>query len=100
MWGFSATSDATDRMGKGIVNLVMLYKDGTTTFLKLHDASGQTKNAAYVTQLLVSWFVDEEFPLDPIDLMLITMNNGERSSFDLIERTFAGHTALPSIMCV
>ena len=39
-WNFSATSDSTDRMGKGAVNLVLLYKEGTTTFLKLHDAFG------------------------------------------------------------
>ena len=74
MWGFSATSDGTDRMGKGVMNLVLLYKDGTTTFLKLHDSSGNVKDAAYVTKILVSWFVAEDFPLDPMDLILITYN--------------------------
>ena len=76
-WGFSATSDGTDRMGKGVVNLVLLYKDGTTTFLKLHDSSGKTKDAAYRTQLLVSWFVAEDFPLDPMDLLILIMDGGE-----------------------
>jgi len=99
-WGFSATSDGTDRMGKGVVNLVLLYKDGTTTFLKLHDASGETKGASYITQLLVGWFTADDFPLDPMDLMLIIMDGGEKSSFNLIEQTFAGHGKLPSIMCV
>ena len=82
---FSATSNGTDRMGKGVVNLVLLYKDGTTTFLKLHDASGETKGASYITQLLVGWFTADDFPLDPMDLMLIIMDSGEKSSFDLIE---------------
>ena len=99
-WGFSATSDGTDRMGKGVMNLVLLYKDGTTTFLKLHDCSGKTKDAAYVTQLLVSWFVAEDFPLDPMDLLILIMDGGERSSFDLIEKTFGEHPKLPNIMCV
>ena len=64
-------------MGKGVVNLVLLYKDGTTTFLKLHDSSGKTKDAAYRTQLLVSWFVAEDFPLDPMDLLILIMDGGE-----------------------
>ena len=100
VWGFSATSDGTDRIGKGVMNLVILYKDGTTTFLKLHDSSGNVKDAAYVTKLMVSWFVAEDFPLDPMDLILIIMDGGERSSFDLIEKTFQEHVKLPSVMCV
>ena len=54
VWGFSATSDGTDRMGKGVMNLVILYKDDTTTFLEIHDSSGNVKDAAYVTKLMVS----------------------------------------------
>ena len=84
-------------MGKGVMNLVLLYKDGTTTFLKLHDSSGKTKDAAYVTKLLVSWFVAEDFPPDPMDLLIIIMDGGERSSFDLIEHTFGAHPKLPPI---
>ena len=82
------------------MNLVILYKDGTTTFLKLHDSSGNVKDAACVTKVLVSWFVAEDFPLDSMDLMLIIMDGGERKSFDLIEKTFQEHVKLPSIMCV
>ena len=58
------------------------------------------KDAAYVTKILVSWFVAEDFPLDPMDLILIIMDGGERSSFDLIEKTFQEHVKLPSVMCV
>ena len=97
-WGFSATSDGTDRMGRGIINLVLLFKDGTTTFLKLHDASGKTKNAKYITDLMVEWFTDESFPINCKDLMFIIMDGGERSSFRLIESTFLVHPALPNIM--
>ena len=99
-WGFSATSDGTDRMGHGVINLVLLYKDGTTTFLKLHDASGHTKNAQYVTDLLVNWFTAESFPIDCKDLIFLVMDGGERSSFSLIESTFAGNAALPNAMCM
>jgi len=49
---------------------------------------------------LVGWFVAADFPLDPMDLMIIIMDGGERSSFDRIENTFSGHPKLPSIMCV
>ena len=31
--------------------------------------------------------------------MLIIIDGGEKSSFNLIEQTFAGHSKLPSIMC-
>ena len=98
--GFSATSDGTNIMGKGAVNLVLLYKDGTTTFLKLHDSSGETKDAAYMTKLLVGWFTTDVFPLDLMDLMLIIMDDGKKSSFNLIEQTFAGHSKLSSVVCV
>ena len=100
MGGFSATSDGTARMGKGVMNLVILYKDGTTTFLKFHDSSGNVKDAAYVTKVLVSWFAAEDFPLDPMDLMLIIMDGGERKSFELVVKTFQEYVRLPSIMCV
>ena len=100
MWGFSATSDGTDRMGKGVINLVLLYKDGTTTFLKLHDASGHTKNAQYITDLMVGWFSDQSFPIDCMDLVFIVMDGGERSSFSLIESTFGANPALPNVMCL
>ena len=61
LWGFFATSGGSNRMGKGIMNLMTLYNGGTTTFLKLHVSSGKTKDAAYVTKLLVSSFVAEDF---------------------------------------
>ena len=99
-WFFPATSDGTDRIGKGVVNLVLLYRDGTTTFLKLHDPSGETKDAAYTTKLLVGWFTADDFPLDPMDMMLIIMDGGKKSSFNLIEQTFASHSKLPSTSCV
>ena len=98
--GFSATSGGTDRIGKEVANLVLLYKDGTTTFLKLHISSGETKDAAYITKLLVGWFTVDGFPLDPMDLMLIIIYGGKKSSFNLIEQTFAGHSKFPSIMCL
>ena len=52
VWGISATLDGTDRMGKEVMNLVILYKDGTTAFLKLHDSSEWTEAKGQVLTLL------------------------------------------------
>ena len=35
-----------------------------------------------------------------MDLLILIMDGGERSSFNLIEQTFAEHPKLPNIMCV
>ena len=45
------------------------------------------------------WFVGEDFPLDPIDLMLTIMEGSERSSFDLIEQFLPGVINSPAL-CV
>ena len=49
-----------------MINLVLLCKDGTT-FLKLHDASGHTKNARCITDLVAGWFSDRSFPVGCMD---------------------------------
>ena len=60
------TFDVLDRIGHGLINLVLLFKDDTTVFLKLHYLSKHSKNGAYITGLLVNWFTNEDFPINPM----------------------------------
>ena len=97
--GFGLTSDGTSRFSRAVMNAALMFKSGEVVFWDLKDTSGESKDKQWIANFVVDVVTSEAFPLDPMDLVTITMDGACRTSFPLIEKAFRDNPKLPSIVC-
>jgi hypothetical protein len=98
--GFGLTSDGTNRFSRGVMNVALTFKDGGVVFWDLKETSGETKNASWITDFIVDCVLNDDFPLDPKDLVTITMDGACRTAFSAIETAFREHPDLSPVVCL
>ena len=98
-FGFTLTSDGTNRHGRGVIDVAFVFKSGEVVFWELKDTSGESKSDKWLCDFLVDVVMADDFPLPREDIVTISMDGGCRTAFPMIEKRFKEDPMLPNVVC-